>query len=557
MAQMLVDGVEGSETGRTADANFVGNIKQWLNSNDLHALEEYFEAEKTTMEELLQYSAGHIESIFGSDMVKANNPDFLYPVKFMKALEALQSQTPSGPRPTLRDTPSVQLVVISEKEEELMGQMQSTLTKIDEALERNAANQAELILKSERIGEQIDDTFGECLSMLTQRIMSLKQTLTATINAQSEALVQQQDALRASKQSVQNGLAEHQAMITDSAFDRKKRELQMSVIAETVLGAMDEELLTSTVQELEASFDLPAISENIQHFGCISERHVPPSLDIVNITSSQATVRLHSEHDKEAVRYSFRYRRGAVHGDDEKESDWIEHVLDADQVELRGLTQGSSYHLQGRYQFLANKAWSGMSQTVSFVTPIMAVTQFEWDPDRKHGDIALSNSNTKMKRKRMTSWRTAVTKQMLSGDTLSSVSWEAKILDVRDDKKIRMMIGFVDSTAVDGVRMDTYLGKKDRPKECVLYISTDSFAKYQRSSMSAFDSKWKGSKCNDEDRILMTFDFVNSRCTASYNGETIGVISESLPQSIYLAVSVGFNQSLETVKFECVPRFFD
>merc|ERR1712176_781224 len=150
------------------------------------------------------------------------------------------------------------------------------------------------------------------------------------------------------------------------------------------------------------------------------------------------------------------------------------------------------------------------------------------------------------------SYRAVVSKTKLSGDEWTSVTWEVTWKD-GDDFWPNVTIGYVDGKAVDSVRLyDNYIG--DRPQECALGILSDGFYKLGEGNGTMFDEKWKGLNCRIGDRIRFAFDFEARRCTVYYNDELVGILSEALPDDIYLACCCGYKGHLQTTKFQAVHR---
>ena len=53
------------------------------------------------------------------------------------------------------------------------------------------------------------------------------------------------------------------------------------------------------------------------------------------------------------------------------------------------------------------------------------------------------------------------------------------------------------------------------------------------------------------DRLRLHFDFTERKCSAFYNGDFLGVLSEDLPRKLYLAASLLYaNSSFECTLFE-------
>lgn len=264
---------------------------------------------------------------------------------------------------------------------------------------------------------------------------------------------------------------------------------------------------------------------------------------------------IYSEHNKDAVLYSLRYRCGSGIGDDEKESEWKEEVLDngVDEYKLNGLSIDSRYQLAARYKLLETMSWSEYSDIVCIVTPKFQFPKFEWDSARKHADIVLSNENQTMSHVRDQNWRTVIAKPELSSESMLSVSWEITIRNI--GKLGYLHIGFVDSDIVDQVKLEaTCFGTSVRPKEFALGISSGVVSRYQNGTEAMKFNNWTGSDLKAGDRLLFTMNFEKSTITVHYNGNSMGVLSEALPHRLYVAANAYTPITLETTRFEITPR---
>merc|ERR1740123_2303936 len=217
--------------------------------------------------------------------------------------------------------------------------MESALSEIDNLLEQNTSAQAKVSGDAQRISSEIEDRFSECISRLTQRAMALKGKLSADTKLQIDGLLQQQKKLDDLRKSFTEKLEEQNALTMQSDIDRKKREFKMEEITKRALDDIDDDVMTLNVPEIVFSLDDESVFEFISSMGSVSGRPGPPILEISAVSSSGAAVRFHSEHEKDAVLYSFRYRRESGDGDDEKESEWKEESLskDTDEYGLNGL----------------------------------------------------------------------------------------------------------------------------------------------------------------------------------------------------------------------------
>lgn len=74
-----------------------------------------------------------------------------------------------------------------------------------------------------------------------------------------------------------------------------------------------------------------------------------------------------------------------------------------------------------------------------------------------------------------------------------------------------------------------------------------------KSSWSEHSEEWRKSNWSIGDRLLAVYDFTNSKITVSWNNKVIGIFS-SLPKDIYVAVCLDYDETIETTKFERLPK---
>ena len=281
----------------------------------------------------------------------------------------------------------------------------------------------------------------------------------------------------------------------------------------------------------------------VSSIGSFSARPDPPTLKVSGISQTAATIRFQSEYD--SVVYSFRYRRETGDDDDEKESQWIEQVLDngVDQYTLNGLQRNSKYELIGK--LVRNMVSSSASDLISFET--LDHPPFEWDPARKHDSLMLSDHNrTVTSTSGRTGWFAVVSKNKVNLGSVKSLEWEITMRNFGNYPVF--MAGWGAVNAAYQISMDSCLGQKRKRTECAFYVHSSYFSKYEKSQKTKFDAEWRGDKCKSGDRIL--FKFQGSRCTLYCNGTEVGVLSDCTPTEIYLAASTYNGITLETTKFE-------
>lgn len=286
----------------------------------------------------------------------------------------------------------------------------------------------------------------------------------------------------------------------------------------------------------------------ISSIGSVSGEPKAPNLNVSQVSNSTAKIKFESDHLKSAVLYSLRYRKESGNDEDEKESEWREQVVDAntDEYTLSGLAPGTAYGVMGRYKMLENMVWSRYSKIVNVTTDKWDAF---WDPSRKHDDLVLSDNNKKMKNAK-SGWHAVAMKQELTAE-MGVVSIEFVLGDI-DGAVNSLEIGFVDSSSISQFRTGTWIGKRDRPKEWCLQIDNNQFVTLQNGiTKKTFDSKFQGKYCKNEDRLLLNFDFPQSKCTVQFNDEDVGVLSKELPKRVFVLGCAYYSvYSLTITKFE-------
>merc|ERR1719145_430898 len=75
--------------------------------------------------------------------------------------------------------------------------------------------------------------------------------------------------------------------------------------------------------------------------------------------------------------------------------------------------------------------------------------------------------------------------------------------------------------------------------ECAFWVEDREYPRILKDQEpSVIHKKWRfNSKPKDGDRYRLDFDFARAEVSAFYNGERIGLITTSLPKSVYLIAS--------------------
>lgn len=309
-------------------------------------------------------------------------------------------------------------------------------------------------------------------------------------------------------------------------------------------------------------FDLCFHLQFISSIGNILEKPTAPQLILSNVRTTKATLTFESEHQKNDVIYSLRYRKDSRHDDDdEKESEWKECSIrkGVDQYTLNGLSPETKYQLTSRYQLVQNQratnVWSEYSDIVPIVTLKFEIPKFEWDPLRKNAAISLSNDNRTFKYDKTFKWVTIMAKPRLSSQAIVSVAWELTVRAA--DHAPSFQIGFIQKDVVDSITMEGDISDiseiKSKLKSIVFYVSkkTDATKVYENGKQRRLG---QSPALKIGDRISFILDLAQSTANVYYNGGLWGEVTKQLPNDLYIVANPYRAVTLETTKFEIVPR---
>lgn len=282
MAHIVEEGqTEGAETGVAKQAL---DINQWLDSKRLGQLKGYFQKNEIVMEDLMDFAESdlelrldilsvsnihsyfdqyivcfaHFSSVWTDPTVVELKLSPLYRTKFMKAWRKLTAGAlPSGGSTVQK----IQRIVVSTKEQEAMSKMESYLSNIDQILKQNAVRQAKVTENTQRVSDEIDETFNGYISQMTAKAEELKAKLNEESKQQNEMLLQQMQNLKKFRESVKSGLDSQSAMLIDTNLDQKKREIKIDEITSQTLGVVDEDTMKMNIPEIVFGRDDQSVSE--------------------------------------------------------------------------------------------------------------------------------------------------------------------------------------------------------------------------------------------------------------------------------------------------------
>lgn len=179
------------------------------------------------------------------------------------------------------------------------------------------------------------------------------------------------------------------------------------------------------------------------------------------------------------------------------------------------------------------------------------ILDFKWDPMRTHSSIQLSDDNKTLKHTKDWNSAVAVSETELSSECMKTVSLEFTLNDVGLRGIDYLLFGYVDSMACDQVHLEDWLCMKRKPHEKGFCILARNFCKVYLSENTPFTTPLKGADCKDGDRVMLEFDFGQSKCTILFNDEEIGILPGTLPCDVHVVANVCSPAiTLEVSKFE-------
>jgi len=432
--------------------------------------------------------------------------------------------------------------------------LQAAMTTIDQLLDRNADHRARIVSAEQRIANEMEEAFAKYIAMVTNRAVEIKREYTEENKEQTDRLLEQQDKLQRFRGTVESALKDPNGPMNNPSMISK------------VLRAMEEEAETMRIRDLSFDGDHIAVAQFISSIGTIGQRPAAPVVTLSEVSPSGATVQFESECTAETVIYCIRYRLAAepedkpadeAADDERKENEWSQRLFDRGTTGgiLDGLESVTRYEVYGVYKESVDGIWSESSEITSITTTRFEKVQFEWDVHRRHPDIKLKHKGTSARYQKNGFWRTVISKNVLTAESMKAVTWELTLGDVPETGIGGLKLGFVDANEVNNVRLSSHsLGSAERPKECALYIYKHCLYRLEGTECVKFDAKWKGTACCSGDRVSMRFDFDKRKCTVWYNDEEIGVLSDAVPGELFIVANPYTAITLDTTKFEAIPN---
>jgi len=385
---------------------------------------------------------------------------------------------------------------------------------------------------------------------LAAREKALRSELDASSKYQTAVLTAKRQKLDEHIGAVTAALSTQNTLILDADLDSAKREAKIKQIADDAIRMIDGEDLEVAVAPAVFGIDGEAVAKFISSIGSLSVCADAPRLTVSDISSTSAVLSLQSEFESAAVRFQIKYRR-----DEEKDAEWktVDIAENASKCTLKGLSADTRYVVTGRLKEMETKMFSPMCDAITFETECAAIA-FEFDPQKKSGDITLSKGNTTASKTGSNSCRSVLCKTKLCAETMSAVHWELTLRGRRADQ-IAMMIGFLNGAEYAKANLCSYFGKNAdgrRGASLDIYHSNNKFRGYTNGTQTDLDDIGHQPKdCKVGDRFEIEFDFVGKQAIAFYNGQRLGLITNELPENVYPSLCLAFiGEKVETTKFE-------
>eukprot|EP01083_Nonionella_stella_P162151 532068_1 len=526
------------------------DMNTWLEQNRLTSkFQHHFEEYAVLTADLLNYNENDMDELIDELKITAK----VYKKRFKDAVRELQFKYNDKASSALNAN-QIYRVVMSTEESTSMNILNKKLSEIDAALQVNDKTTGQLLEETRNKEAAIESAFVGFRNKLNEREEMLKIQLTEESNKQLHVLKVKKTNMERNKKTIAEASKEQNELILDPNMDKKKREIKIREITTKAINSMGDNALELDGILLELAINTNAVNKYISSIGCVSGQLKAPVLTVSDITLSSAKVKLQSTYTKQLVRYSIKYRTenddSKDNMDDQKEMEWNEVDFENDERTLTDLQGNTKYEICARYKVLENSIVSSVSALKSFQT--INYPPFEWNPQTKHKSIILSKNNTAANNTDSNSGsRKVVAKNSISGDKLSKMHWEVTIRKrQKEHKQWGIGIGYVAKQAMNQLTYDKSVGNGHG--ECAFDVwKTNRFGRYNNGDYKSdvFNSSTKSDNLKAGDRVGLIFNFVKHECVVHLNNESIGTLTDNLPNDIYPAVSFCYQQAIQTSKW--------
>ena len=179
------------------------------------------------------------------------------------------------------------------------------------------------------------------------------------------------------------------------------------------------------------------------------------------------------------------------------------------------------------------------------------ILAFEWDADRCHSELTLSNGN-KSVQSDSDSWnKTVYSKNIISTETISRLNWEIT-MDRKGGTQVglkkfgRMYMGIIDAKHIDSAKNGVSTGENHILLDINDKEEPGKFIDGAYDKMSADKVQWE-----KDDRVRLDFDCKEGVCNAFLNDQLLGKLTDDLPETFICAISLDSeNTRMETTLFD-------
>eukprot|EP01083_Nonionella_stella_P172089 589457_1 len=338
------------------------SIGDWLAKHRLSKFKQKFIDDEIAMDDLLSWDEQYL-----SEMCKEYSMRPPFDKRLKSAVRALQfacSETETPQNASQR----IYRVVTSTKECDSMKLLESKLSTVDGATQKNTNETSTALQDKQKIEDEIESTFGAIINAINERKKQLMGTLNDESNVILNGLKQQQNALSSYVTSIKQAQKQQNELLLDPNMDTTKRELKVIEITNNALQSIDDAVLSVDTPKMKYILDADAVHKSIANIGIVSSAAVPDPLvlNVTNITDSTADIELKAPN-KDVLQYSLKYRAIDDDNDDEKSQNWKDILMsdDANVYSMTNLNVEAKYEVMGKYQS-SNRLWSRDSKIHRF-----------------------------------------------------------------------------------------------------------------------------------------------------------------------------------------------
>eukprot|EP01083_Nonionella_stella_P287148 977356_1 len=350
-------GDEGS-----GEADVKQNIEDWLTKHRLSKFKQKFIEDEITMDDLLLWDEQSLNEICTEYSIRQP-----FSTRLKSGVRALQFER-SNNKATQNTSQRIYRVVTSTKECDSMKLLESKLSTVDGATQKNTNETSTALQDKQKIEDEIESTFGAIINAINERKKQLMGTLNDESNVILNGLKQQQNALSSYVTSIKQAQKQQNELLLDPNMDTTKRELKIIEITNNALQSIDDGVLSVDTPKIKYILDVDAVHKSIGNIGIVTSVAAPdpPVLNISNITDSAADIELKAPN-KDVLQYSLKYRAIDDDNDDEKKQNWKDILMsdDANVYSMTNLNVEAKYEVMGKYQS-SNRLWSRDSKIHRF-----------------------------------------------------------------------------------------------------------------------------------------------------------------------------------------------